>query len=111
MVVIVHYITYDYNVQTKFLIFRRFYDDHLDENQTEFFTEIIKNFNFADYFGYFVTDNATNNDTCVDILLRKLLPELIQTQREHRRLRCWGHILNLAAKAFLFGTNAEDFEK
>ena len=28
----------------------------------------------------------------------------------HRRLRCWGHIINLAAKAFLSGTDSKAFE-
>jgi hypothetical protein len=27
-----------------------------------------------------------------------------------RRLRCYGHILNLVAKAFLFGKDADSFE-
>jgi len=33
-----------------------------------------------------------------------------QTEEERRRLRCLGHIINLAAQAFLFGKNIEAFE-
>jgi hypothetical protein len=32
-------------------------------------------------------------------------------QRTARRLRCLGHVINLAAKAFLYGTNFDTFEK
>jgi hypothetical protein len=32
-------------------------------------------------------------------------------QRKARRLRCLGHVINLAAKAFLFGAEFEQFEK
>jgi hypothetical protein len=32
-------------------------------------------------------------------------------RRNARRLRCLGHVINLAAKAFLFGTEYDAFEK
>jgi hypothetical protein len=61
--------------------------------------------------GYFVTDNATNNDTAINEVLRRLCPLLTETQRRSRRLRCLGHVINLAAKAFLYGTEFDAFEK
>ena len=30
---------------------------------------------------------------------------------KHRRIRCYGHILNLAARGFLYGDNFESFER
>jgi hypothetical protein len=33
-----------------------------------------------------------------------------QTEEERRRLRCLGHIINLAAQAFLFSKNIKAFE-
>ena len=65
----------------------------------------------TDKIGYFITDNASNNDTCIDIIVRTLLPTFTAEQRRQRRLRCWGHIINLAAKAFLFGKNPDDFDR
>jgi hypothetical protein len=85
---IAHYTTCDYRVETRLLALRRFYGDHSGENQAELLTKIIKDFDFADRLEYLVTDNATNNDTCVDVLLQKFLPNLTPTQRERRRLRC-----------------------
>lgn len=67
--------------------------------------DVIKEFGFANNIGYFILDNAPNNDTCVRIVLRELT-NLSDTAICARRLRCLGHVLNLSAKALLYG---EDF--
>lgn len=56
---------------------------------------------------YFVLDNAKSNNTCVDVLLQNIAPHLT---KEHRRLRCMGHIINLVAQALLFGVDHSVFE-
>src|SRR5947199_9107450 len=55
-----------------------------------------------------ILDNASSNDTCMSEILRQLG---IDNTKECRCLRCLGHIINLAAKAFLFGINADAFER
>ena len=62
----------------------------------------------SDQIGWFVLDNASSNDTCVAEILKGLD---IDDTVEHRRLRCLGHIINLAAKSFLFGADSDIFEK
>jgi hypothetical protein len=57
--------------------------------------------------GVFVTDNTKSNDTAIDTILQCLRPEI---QPKTRRSRYLGHIINLVAKAFLFGTNIKAFE-
>jgi hypothetical protein len=57
--------------------------------------------------GYFQADNAGNNDTCVQAILNVISPT---TQVAHGRLRCYGYVINLAAKAFLFGDDPDAFE-
>jgi hypothetical protein len=57
--------------------------------------------------GYFILDNISSNDTCVREILRNLRPDLDPIQRH---FRCFGHIVNLAAKTFLFGKEPEAFE-
>jgi hypothetical protein len=84
---------------------------HTGENQAEIIIEIIKDYEIEDRVGYFVTDNASNNDTAVDAVLRSLCPHLTSAQRVARRLRCLGHVINLAAKAFLYGKDFDVFEK
>jgi hypothetical protein len=53
-------------------------------------------------------DNASTNDVCVDLVLRKLYPGMNAKQRRRRRLRCLGHVINLAAQAFLFGKKSQE---
>ena len=52
-------------------------------------------------------DNISSNDTCVREILVKLQPNL---DLEKRRLRCFGHIVNLAPKAFLFRKDPDAFK-
>jgi hypothetical protein len=55
--------------------------------------------------GYFVLDNATNNNTTLIELAKSLDFDPLE-----RRLRYIGHILNLIAKQYLFGQDATLFE-
>jgi hypothetical protein len=57
---------------------------------------------------FFTTNNATTNDVVIDLILQRLRPNI--TYRKERRVRCLDHIINLAAKAFLFGGDQECFE-
>ena len=56
--------------------------------------------------GYFVLDNASNNDTT----LEQLALTMGFIPRE-KRLRCIGHILNLIAEQYLFGQDSRSFEE
>jgi hypothetical protein len=58
-----------------------------------------------DKLGYFVLDNATNNDTTLAELAKTMGFDPVQ-----KRLRCMGHILNLIAESYLFGQDAKSFE-
>ena len=64
---------------------------------------------FKHKIGYFVADNDPSNDTCAVELIATIFPDLsprAQTkQKNHCRIRCLGHVINLAAKAILFGEN------
>jgi hypothetical protein len=52
--------------------------------------------------GYFVLDNASNNDRAM-----VELGQIFDFSGPSFRCRCFGHTLNLAAKALLFGNNTE----
>ena len=52
-------------------------------------------------------DNISSNDTCVHEILTTLQPNL---DPKKRRLWCFGHIVNLTTKVFLFRKNSEAFE-
>ena len=58
-----------------------------------------------DNLGYFVLDNASNNDTILVKLSKTIRFELMQKQ-----LRCMGYILNLIAKLYIFGQDILSYE-
>ncbi|KAI1685630.1 Dimer-Tnp-hAT dimerization containing protein [Pyrenophora tritici-repentis] len=58
----------------------------------------------SDRLGYFVLDNATNNDTAIAALAREY-----EFESAHRRLRCSCHTLNLIGQAIIFGTNKDAY--
>ncbi|EJP61246.1 transposase-like protein [Beauveria bassiana ARSEF 2860] len=79
---------------------------HSGENLADRVSEIIHEYNLNSRVEYFITDNAESNDTCLDELAGEL-----GFKKQHRRLRCCGHIINLVAQSILFGTDADAFEE
>ncbi|KAM3450151.1 hypothetical protein NHJ6243_009855, partial [Beauveria neobassiana] len=67
--------------------------------------DVIDQYAIRDKVGYFTLDNAENNDTAMDEIGKDL-----GFDGRMRRGRCFGHILNLSAKALLFGKNLGAFE-
>jgi hypothetical protein len=55
--------------------------------------------------GYFVLDNATNNDTTITLLASKM-----GFNATHRRLRCGPHTLNLIGQRLLWGKDDEAYD-
>jgi hypothetical protein len=86
-------------------------DTYIGENQAEIIIEIIYKYNLEPYISYFVTNNAINNDTAIKAVLKYFFPKWLDKKRTTWRLRCLGHVINLAAKAFLYGYKIDAFEK
>ena len=63
-------------------------------------------FEIQDKIGVYVGDNASNVDTAVKALVNEFHSD---ESEQGRRSRCCGHIINLAAKAFLLGAECEAF--
>lgn len=102
-----HFIDDNYQSQTLLLGIRRVIGADSGANQAEQIIPLIQEYEITSKIGYFVLDNITSNDTCVDQILRELRPDL---NKKERRLQCVGHIINLAAQAFLFGKDVETFQ-
>ncbi|OAQ58122.1 restless-like transposase [Pochonia chlamydosporia 170] len=66
----------------------------------------IEAFGIEENIGYFTLDNAENNDTALEAIGKKL-----GFNGARRRGRCFGHIVNLSAKALLFGKDTDAFEE
>lgn len=104
--VVGHYIDDSGRLQTTLMGLRRVIGLHLGEIIAEQVVYIIQEYGIQNQLGYFVLDNATSNGTCVNAILTQVRPDL---HPKERRLRCIGHIINIAAQAFLYGTDEEAF--
>ncbi|KAJ6437054.1 peptidyl-prolyl cis-trans isomerase-like 4 [Purpureocillium lavendulum] len=60
--------------------------------------------------GTVISDNLNTKDTCLAYFYRQLEPSMRSADIKARRMRCYGHVLNLVARAFLFGKDADSFE-
>jgi hypothetical protein len=78
---------------------------HLSENLTANYLPVIADFDLNGKIKYFMSDNVGSNNLAVKAFCKKLKPK----NSIARRLRCLGHIINLAAKAFLFNKEEGGF--
>ena len=93
--------------QRRLLAFRRIYRSHDGDNQAAIVLEVLEEYAISHRVGYFVCDNATSNDSTVALILKTLELALSTQQASRRRLRCFGHIVNLAARTLLDPSSAK----
>ncbi|OBS17423.1 hypothetical protein FPOA_12072 [Fusarium poae] len=102
----VHFLDDEGKFRTFLLGLPRIEGRHGGENLADRVSEILHEYGIEERTGYFVTDNAGSNDTCLEDLGIEL-----GFKKQHRRLRCCGHIINLVARSILFGTDVDAFEE
>jgi hypothetical protein len=93
------------NLKTFLLALPEQFGPHSGTNIANNVAAIIHDFNLKDKIDYFITDNATNNDTCLEELGVEF-----NFHPLHRRLRCSGRKINLVARALLWGNDKEALE-
>jgi hypothetical protein len=81
--------------------------EHSGENQAAVLITLFNEYRIKGNIGWFMADNAESNDVCINKVLQALYPNISAKQRKARRLRCFGHIVNLCAQAFIVGKDAE----
>ncbi|KAJ3453414.1 hypothetical protein MRS44_017661 [Fusarium solani] len=79
---------------------------HFGHNIAAEILDVLDAYGIQDKIGYFTLDNAESNDKAMEIIGGEL-----GFVGSTRRGRCFGHTLNLSAKALLFGHNVEAFEE
>ncbi|OWT42446.1 BED zinc finger domain-containing protein [Pochonia chlamydosporia 170] len=97
--IVAHYTSESGQLEYSVLALRELDGKHSGPNMADCVMEIINDYGIASKVGYFMMDNADNNGT--------MMKYQIVYNAEHHRLRCNGHIINLAAQSFLFQTNDE----
>ena len=112
LAIVGHWTSYEFKVETALLAMKEITGAHKGEFIAPVLHGVAKEFGIDDKLGYFMADNATNNDKALRFLDRAIRNEgRIGFDVEERRLRCLGHILNLAVKVLLFGGNVAALEK
>jgi hypothetical protein len=76
---------------------------HSGDNLATTPLRVVKEWEIQDRIGTLVSDNASSNDTCTAAFFRQINPAFTKTDMKERRMRCYGHILNLVGKAFFHG--------
>jgi hypothetical protein len=104
--VIAHFVNADYQIWNFLLFIPEIKGKHFGHNIAEIALTILTKFDILDRLGYTVTDNVSNNDTALDVMANKL-----DFNKDYKRLQCMGHIVNLIAKAVLYGKDPASLQK
>jgi hypothetical protein len=83
---------------------------HSGENLAGSLVDILREWEIEGRVGCAISENLAASDTCLCYTYKHLDPSMRPANIRARRMRCYGHILNLVARAFLFGKDAEPFE-
>lgn len=105
--VVGHFINHDGKRRQVLLGLREVIGEHSGENMAAILLAIIREYDLQSKIGFFMADNAESNDTAIHAVLKVLYPQLTKRQRNRHRLRCFGHIVNLIAQAFIIGKDSE----
>lgn len=88
-----HYIDENYCAKSVLVALPRLNGAHTGENLAEVIVKVLKDYDISDNIGYFIADNNSTNDKAIRLIINEIRPDLNPVQR---RVRCVGHILNLA---------------
>lgn len=106
-----HWINPEGTRMNKLLAFRRVYNKHTGEHQGELIVEVFKKYGIEHRIGYIVGDNITLNDVAEHTVFSRMYPKLSTMDRNSRRIRCLGHIVNLCATALILGNGKKSGHK
>ncbi|KAG5764959.1 hypothetical protein H9Q72_006958 [Fusarium xylarioides] len=105
-----HFIDRRHLYQSRLLAFKRQIGSHAGENIAYTIRNVVRDWGIDGKLGVSVCDNAASNDVCLRNLYTTLDASITRADTEARRMRCFGHILNLVAQGFLCGDDAASFE-
>lgn len=109
--IVAHWTNEQYKAQTALLAIREIHGEHTAVNISDVVYFVLKEYGIEDEFGYFVRDNAPNNNTSVKSLDRLMRNDEYEGfVSAERRLRWFAHEMQIAVKGLLFGPKAKELE-
>jgi hypothetical protein len=106
LAVVAHFLDERCKLQTALLDLPPLKGPHSGENIAKVLSTVIDFYDISTIIGFFIMDNASNNDTCIQEIAKQY-PAI----KQQSRLRCVGHMLNLIVKALLFGQGVSKLER
>jgi hypothetical protein len=107
--IVFHFLNKDLKVRSLLAGIKRVKEAHSDENIAKAVIPIIKTIISVKRLRFFIRDNASTNDTIIRVILIYLRSDIKDS--DFRRVRCLSYIINLTAKASLFGKDADAFKE
>lgn len=86
------------------------YDHHRGVNIGEDVLRVLDDYHIAHKLGYINSDNVGSNDIALEVIGNALRHRGVKFNPKWRRVRCFGHILNLIARTLLFGKDPNIIE-
>lgn len=110
--ILAHWTAEDYKVKSALLAIREVHGEHSGENIADVVYPVMKEYDFHSRFGYFVGDNASNNNTSIEWLDQLMRDDGYEGfEPLKRRLRCFAHEMQIATKGLLFGSKVKELEE
>jgi len=110
--IVAHWTAEDYEVKSALLAIREVHGKHNGENLANVVYPVMKEYDIHSRFGYFIGDNATNNNTSIECLDQLMQDDgYAGFEPVKRRLRCFAHEMQIATKGLLFGPNVKSLEE
>src|SRR5438046_3371464 len=110
--IVAHWMMEDYDMKSALLAIREVHREHSGENIANVVYSVMKEYDIHSKFGYFVGDNATNNNTSIEFLDQLMRDDGYEGfEPVKRRLRCFAHEMQIAVKGLLFGPNVKELEE
>jgi hypothetical protein len=106
--IMAHFVGQGHCARSLLLGLKRMMEGHSGDDIAKVILDVLKQYGLLKKLGVWVADNAESNDTAIKAIMKEINPQI--TDITPYRSRCLGYIINLAAKAFLFGKDFEAFE-
>lgn len=110
LAVVGHFTGEDSKLHTVTLALKELQGEHSGINQGAIVLDVLDDYGIRNKLGYMVMDNVGSNDYLIAFVADALHQDGVYYNAVQRRLRCNGHIINLAVQAFLFGKTVDDYE-
>jgi hypothetical protein len=102
------FVSRDGKLQHALLAMPELYHGHAGELVAPLIIHTLESYGIEKRLGYVTADDASANDTLCRAIEESLsIRHGVSWDARHNRLRCLGHILNIAVQAFLFCRNEE----